>query len=194
MTDKPYDAGSKWLLEFQGRGLAFLGGMRGVISCRALQPEVVNPRQLPDGLLEVRLRGRKEPVLLLVEFCTYPDSRAPQQLMDDVMLVIQARKVLPELLVLVLCPKGNLQIPDHHQVRSELGWTQGSFRWKVEELWKRPAEEVLAQPDVGGVPWAILMRHDGPPSHSSDAAVTVSTGRADTSARTSWPSPRTSPD
>src|SRR5262245_7656162 len=111
MSGKPYDGGSKWLVEHQGKGLAILGGLGEVISCKALQPEVVNPRQLPDGLLEVRQRGRKEPLLLLVEFLTYPDSSGPAQLADDIMLVVQARKFLPEVLALVLCPRGKLTVP-----------------------------------------------------------------------------------
>src|SRR6202035_683779 len=86
-----YDVSSKWLLEHHGRGVALLGGMRDVISCQALPAEVVQPRQLPDGLLEVRLRGRREPVLLLVEFCTYPEKRAVEQMMDDLRLVQQVR-------------------------------------------------------------------------------------------------------
>src|SRR5262249_44112620 len=90
--------------------------------------------------LEVRQRGRSEPRLVLVEFCTYPESRTPGQLMDDVMLVVQARKVLPEVLALVLCPKGKKEVPKGHEVRSELGWTRGAFEWKVQELWKLSAQ------------------------------------------------------
>ena len=158
-----YDRSSKWLLEHQGRGLAILGGLRDVVSCQAVQAEVVQPIQLPDGLLEVRQRGRKEPRLVLIEFCTYPESRTPGQLMDDVMLVVQARKVVPEVLALVLCPKGQARVPSGHEVRSELGWTRAAFEWKVQELWTLPAEQMLAVPDVGIVPWVPLMAHEGPP-------------------------------
>jgi hypothetical protein len=52
MAKPAYDTSSKWLLEHQGRAIALLGGLRDVISCRARQAEVVQPRQLPDGLLE----------------------------------------------------------------------------------------------------------------------------------------------
>ena len=56
------------------------------------------------------------------------------QLMDDIMLVWQARKVLPDVLALVLCPKGNMTVPAECQVESELGWTRAAFGWKVQEL------------------------------------------------------------
>src|SRR5215203_2296812 len=129
MSDKPYDGGSKWLLEHQGRGIALLGGLRDVISTRSLQPETVQPRQLPDGLLEVKQKGRKDPLLLLVEFCTYPETRNPQQLMDDIALVWQARKALPEVLAIVFRPKGKKVVPEGHEVTSELGWTRATFAW-----------------------------------------------------------------
>jgi hypothetical protein len=44
-----YDRSSKWLLEHHGDSLLRLGGLTGVTSCRAVQTEVVQPRQLPDG-------------------------------------------------------------------------------------------------------------------------------------------------
>jgi hypothetical protein len=160
---KPYDGGSKWLLEHQGRSLLTLGGLRDVVSCKSIQSELVHNVQLPDGVLEVRLRGRAEPVLVLIEFCTYPESRTAGQLLDDVMMVAQARKVVPEVLALVLCPKGNAEVPGRHQVQSDLGWTSLAGAWKVQELWKLPAEQMLTTSEVGVVPWVTLMAHDGPP-------------------------------
>jgi predicted transposase YdaD len=163
MSDKPYDRSSKWLLEHQGRGLAIVGGMSEVISCKSIQAEVVHPLKLPDGLLEVKQRGRSEPRLLLVEFCTYPESRTARQMLDDIMLVVQARKVLPEVLALVLCQKGAAQVLERHKETSDLGWTSIGGKWKVQELWKLSAEEMLAVPDIGVVPWVPLMAFDGPP-------------------------------
>jgi hypothetical protein len=160
---KPYDGGGKWLLEHQGRGLAILGGLRDVVSCRSIQSEMVHSVQLPDGLLEVRQRGRREPRLLLIEFCTSPESRTARQLFDDVMAVVQARNVVPEVLALVLCRKGQLEIPSRHELASELGWTSLAAAWKVQKLWELSAEEMLAVPDVGVVPWVPLMAHEGPP-------------------------------
>jgi hypothetical protein len=163
MSDQPYDSSGKWLLNNEGKALALVGGLPDVVSCQSVQSEVVQPRQLPDGLLEVTLRGREAPLLLLVEFCTYPESRVPGQLMDDIMLVWQTRKVLPEVLAFVLCPKGQATVPSAGEARSELGWTRAAFGWKVVELWNLDAEQLLACPDVGVVPLVPLMRFEGPP-------------------------------
>jgi hypothetical protein len=163
MAEPVYDKSSKWLLEHHGRAVTLLGGLSEVTSSKAIQAEVVQPRQLPDGLLEVRLRGRREPVLILVEFCTYPESRAAAQMLDDLMLVRQARGVLPDGLALVLSRKGRVEVPDEQEVRSALGWSRALLGWKVVKLWTLPAEEMLASPDVGVVPWVPLMAFQGPP-------------------------------
>jgi hypothetical protein len=134
-----------------------------VVSCRARKAEVVQPRQLPDGLLEARFAGSAEPVLVLVEVATYPEKRVVQQVQDDIMLVRQARGVLPEALVLCLSPRGSYRVPEQAQQTSALGWTVSTLRWKVVELWTLSAEELLAAPSVGVVPWVPLARYDGPP-------------------------------
>ena len=41
-----------------------------------LPPEQVQPRRIPDGLLEVALQGEAEPNLYLVEIESRPDRRA----------------------------------------------------------------------------------------------------------------------
>jgi predicted transposase YdaD len=163
MAEPIYDLSSKWLLEHQGRAITLLSGRRDVISCKAVQSEVVQPRQLPDGLLEVRVQGQREPVLVLVEFCTYPEKRAVEQMMDDLRLVRQARGVLPDGLAVVLCPKGKYKIPEEGTVQSALGWSRERLSWKVVEVWTLPAEEMLACPDVGIVPLVPLMAIQGPP-------------------------------
>jgi hypothetical protein len=70
---------------------------------------------------------------------------------------------LPELLMLVLRPKGRLRISGRHAVRSKLGLSRLEAEWKPVELWTLPAEEYLAAGDVGVVPWVPLMQFDGPP-------------------------------
>src|SRR5215475_12659545 len=59
MARQDFDKSSKWMLQHHARGILFLGGIREVRQCRALQAEVVQPRRLPDGLLEVHLKGHK---------------------------------------------------------------------------------------------------------------------------------------
>jgi hypothetical protein len=69
---------------------------------RPAQAEVVQPRQLPDGLLEVRLQGERQDDLFLLEVATYPERRVGKQLTGDLMLVYLDRGELPEAVTLVL--------------------------------------------------------------------------------------------
>jgi hypothetical protein len=163
MSQQMFDPSSKWLLEEQGAGVLYVAGARSVVSCRARKAEVVQPRKLPDGLLEATFAGRAEPCLVLVEVATYPEKRVVRQVQDDIMLVRQARGVLPEALVLCLCRRGKYRVPEQAEEKSALGWTGAALSWKVVEVWKAPAEELLAAPDVGVVPWVTLARYNGPP-------------------------------
>jgi hypothetical protein len=158
-----YDPSSKWLLEEHGASILYLAGERSVRSCRALKAEVVQPRQLPDGLLEVQFAGRARPTLVLVEVATYPEKRVVKQMCDDIRLVRQARGGLPEALVLCLCLRGRYRVPEQAEERSGLGWTGETLSWKVVEVWKLSAEELLAAPDIGVVPLASLAHYEGPP-------------------------------
>src|SRR5579871_3933762 len=105
------DKSSKWLLQRHGNSILYLGGIRNVQRCRALQAEMVQPRRLPDGLLEVTLRGQSRPDYFLVEVATYPEKRVLDQALNDLMLAKQHLGHLPELLVLVLREKGRWQVP-----------------------------------------------------------------------------------
>jgi hypothetical protein len=51
-----YDKSSKWLIQHHGDSILRLGGVRGIVSWRALQAELVQPRRLPDGLIEATLQ------------------------------------------------------------------------------------------------------------------------------------------
>jgi hypothetical protein len=163
MAQQTFDPSSKWMLEEQGAGILYLAGARGVLSCRARKAEVVQPRKLPDGLLEARFAGIVEPSLVLVEVATYPEKRVVQQVADDIRLVRQARGVLPEALVLCLCPRGAYRVPERLEEKSKLGWTGETLSWKVVDVWTLSAEELLAAPSVGVVPWVTMARYEGPP-------------------------------
>jgi hypothetical protein len=163
MSQQTFDPGSKWMIEEQGAGILYVAGARSVISCRARKAEIVQPRQLPDGLLEARFADRPEPSLVLVEVATYPEPRVVEQIRDDIRLVRQARGVLPEALVLCLCPRGSYRVPQQAQEQSALGWTGETLSWKVVEMWTLSAEEVLGAPGAGAVPLASLARFEGPP-------------------------------
>ena len=58
MARHKFDKSTKCLIQKHGNGLLYLDGVRQVRSWRALQAELVQPRRLPDGLLEVFFHGR----------------------------------------------------------------------------------------------------------------------------------------
>ena len=58
-----YDASSKWLIETFAAELLQLAGVGPVAGVKPLPGEVVQSRQLPDGLVEVTFPNRAEPVL-----------------------------------------------------------------------------------------------------------------------------------
>ena len=158
-----YDRSSKWLLEHHGDALLRLGGLAGVTSCRAVQAEVVQPRQLPDGLLEVQVAGEEQRRLYVVEIATYPDRRIAEQVVADATLVFQDRGVLPDVLVLVLHPKGTLEAGEQWELHSPGRWTSLRVGWRTVKLWEVPAAELLASGEPGLMPWVPLADLGGPP-------------------------------
>jgi hypothetical protein len=70
---------------------------------------------------------------------------------------------LPELLMLVLRPKGRFRIEGTHVVESKLGLSRLEARWRAVEVWTLSAAQFLAEGDVGVTPWIPLMQFDGPP-------------------------------
>jgi hypothetical protein len=163
MAHQEFDKSSKYLVQRQGKGILWLGGARDVRLCRALQAELVQPRRLPDGLLEVFFRRRSKPDHVLVEVATYADKRVLKQALDDLTLAYQQLGSLPELLMLVLRPKGQFRVLGSHNVQSRLQWSQLACRWRVVELWTLQAQDLLAAGDVGLVPWVPLTHFEGPP-------------------------------
>jgi hypothetical protein len=125
--------------------------------------EIVQNRRYPDGLLQAFLGNAPKPRHVLVEIATFPERRALKQATDDLALAYSALGQLPELLMLVLCPKGKFRIDGKHTVQSKLGLARLQAEWKVIELWTLSAEEYLAQGDVGTLPWVPLMQMQGPP-------------------------------
>src|SRR5580704_12993585 len=105
-----YDRSSKWLIQHRGDAILRLGGVTDIQAWRPLPAELVQPRQLPDGLLEVLLVGEADPDLYIVEIATYPEERIQEQVLRDMLLVYLDRRVLPEVLTLVLCPRGNVPV------------------------------------------------------------------------------------
>jgi len=161
----PFDRGSKWMIGHHGDSLLHLAGAPRVRSWQALQAEVVHPRQLPDGLLEVFFEDRTDPDLVLVEVITYADQRVREQLVRDIGLVLIDRRTLPEVLTLVLHPRGHVQVGSQEELRSRLAWTHLQVNWRLVELWTVPAEQLLAANDIGLIPWIPLTRFADPPEN-----------------------------
>jgi hypothetical protein len=178
MDAQPYDRSSKWLIEHHGDTILRLAGVRDLDSWRPLPPELVQPRKLPDGLIEARRRDHPEPGLFVVEISTYADEALAEQLVRDVTLVYLDRRVLPEALLLVLAPKGNLAAPESSTRSSPEGWTGWAARWKTVRLWEIPASDLLDQHDVGLIPWVPLTRSD----HAPEALFTLCRERIDADA------------
>jgi hypothetical protein len=91
-----------------------------------------------------------------------------QQALDDLTLATVHFRQPPELLIVVLCPKGRYRVTQQHERRSRLGWSSLAGAWNVVELWTLEAEELLAAGDIGVVPWVPLTRFDGPPEDLLD--------------------------
>lgn len=157
-----FDPSTEWMLEERGASVLYLAGARPVVSCRAKKAEVVQPRKLPDGLLEVRFARQKETRLVLVEVATYPEKRVVAQIGDGLGWCGR-RGVLVDAVVVCLCPRGAYRVPTCAESASPMGWSGETVRWKVVELWTLSAEELLSGPDVALALWATLAKHDGPP-------------------------------
>lgn len=125
--------------------------------------EVVQNRRYPDGLLRAFFGNDPKPHHVLIEIATYPEKRALKQALDDLTLTYSVLGHLPEMLMLVLRPKGKFRIEGEHAIRSELGTASLDVVWRAVELWKLSAERFLAEGDVGAMPWIPLMAMAGKP-------------------------------
>ena len=160
---QPYDKSSKWLIQHHGDSLLRLAKIENIQAWRPAPAEIVQPRQWPDGLLEVRLQGESKDDLFLLEVATYPERRVGEQLTRDLMLVYLDRGELPEAVTLVLRPKGKYCVPESRNLRSRHGLSSCRLQWRVVELWTLPAEKLLEAHDVGLIPWIPLTDFAGPP-------------------------------
>ena len=151
-----YDKSSKWLIQHHGGSVLRLAGVDDVESWTPLQTEEVQPRRIGDGFLEVLRRGRVHSSLYLIEFATRPEERVQKQLADAAMLVHLDRGRLPEVICIVLSKQGRRSVPRTLTVESPDRHTRMRMSWTVIELWKIPAESLLATGDIGLVPWIPL--------------------------------------
>src|SRR5262245_10852790 len=131
MARQRYDIGGKWLLHNQGRGALLVCGLKGVLRVEPMPGEIAQSRKWPDGLLRAFLRNEPKPHHVLVEVATYAEKRALRQALDDLTLAYSALGYLPELLLLVLRPKGKFRIEGRHEVRSKLNLSSLEAKWKT---------------------------------------------------------------
>ncbi|MGO9462950.1 MAG: hypothetical protein ACLQVF_02140 [Isosphaeraceae bacterium] len=82
--------------------------------------------------------------------------------MRDAALVYLARDIVPEVVVLFLHPKGNVEAAGSAALRSRRGLKKWDLSWRVVKLWEVPAQELLAAGDIGLILWVPLARIDGP--------------------------------
>jgi hypothetical protein len=159
-----YDKSSKWLIQHHGDSILRLAGVRDIVAWRPLQAELVQSRRLPDGFLEVQHRGEDGPDHYVLEIATHPEARVADQVFDDLALVQIERHILPEVVVLFLHEKGNIEAAGSVHLRSRRGCTELNVIWTAVKLWQVPAAHLLAAGDVGLIPWVPLSQFDGPPS------------------------------
>jgi hypothetical protein len=157
------DRSGKWMLEHRGDSIVRLAGIHGFTSWRPASAELVHPLESPDGVLELFFPGEEQPTPALVEIATYPERRANEQVERDVLALVLQRRVLPEVITLVLHPKGQVRVTGAHQKTSRSGRTRLNLSWQVIELWTVPAADLLAANDIGLIPWVPLSQFDGPP-------------------------------
>lgn len=105
--------------------------------------------------------GAADPDYCLIEIATYPEDRLGEQPARDLMLVFLDRRTLPEVITLVLHPRGRTIAPAEREFRSRRGATWCRVGWPVIQLWDIPADQLLATDDVGLVPWIPLARIEG---------------------------------
>lgn len=157
------DVGGKWIVQFLGHSLVKLAGHSGFTACRAAQTETVTSRRIPDGLLEVTFPGRPEAVPYVVEIETYPDSDNDRQILEAVMAVYLNRRVVPEVVSVILARKGNADVNDSQELRSRSGEVSLAGRWRTVRMWELDAEALFAMNDVGVIPWIPLTRTTAAP-------------------------------
>jgi hypothetical protein len=161
--EKDKDKGSKRLIEHHGDAILRLGGVTDLVRWQAAAAELVLPGKLPDGLLLAWRAGRDRPETYVVEITTYSDQRAAEQALRNMLLVYLIRGEVPNVLVVVLRPKGRVRVADGVRRAGADGVTELAGRWRVVELWTVPAAPVLASGDVGMIPSVPLMQTAEPP-------------------------------
>ncbi len=126
------------------------------------KPRLVQPRRLPDGLIDVRRQGQAETIPFVLEVATYPRRGSPSRLSTTWHWSSSIAESCRRCSSWFSIPR-NQQVAESAHLQSAYGWARLQSAWKVVELWTVPAEELLAAGDVGMIPWVPLAHWDGPP-------------------------------
>jgi hypothetical protein len=164
MAREAKDRSSEWLIEHYADSLLLVAGVTGFTSCKAVNPVMVHPKRIPDGLLEVTFPHHPTPSVFLVEVTTYPDKEERDQVMEDVALVLLERRVVPEVISIVLSTRGNQTLEGEHQRTSRHGRTSLLCKWEVVQLWELGAQQLLDLDQPGVLPLVPLTRFDEEPA------------------------------
>jgi hypothetical protein len=157
------DRSANWFMEHHGGSLLRLVPLTNIVRWQAAQTVLGFPKQIPDGLLDVTFAGESAADPFLIEIETYPEQDTIKQIRMDLAMVLLTRGAIPDILLLVLCPKGNLSISQEQVVQSAHGLTELRLKIHVVNLWTVPAGDLLAADDVGLIPRVPLARYDGSP-------------------------------
>ena len=157
------DRSAKWLLGKHGDALLRLAGITGFTKWEHAPAEVVAPRRSLDGLFKLTFPGEREPRLVIVEIESYADSTADRQVLDDIMLVALEHRRMPEVVSLILKPKGEVAVNGRDERASPSRQVRLVGTWPVVKLWEIDAETLFADGDDGLIPLAPLARTTLPP-------------------------------
>jgi hypothetical protein len=156
------DKSERWLLNQQAGSILKLAGITGFISWKVEESSLVAPRRLPDGLVSVMFPDLQGPVPFIIEIESYANTDADRQMYEDLLIARLELGVIPEVICVVLQPKGNARVVGSFAGTSRLDSSRIDARWRVVELWNLSAEELLEQNDLGLIPWVPLARINGP--------------------------------
>jgi len=157
------DKSERWLLTQQAGSILKLAGISGFTSWKVEESSLIAPRRLPDGLVNVTFPDRPKPVQFVIEIESYANTDADRQMYEDLLIARLELGVIPEGICVVLRPKGNVQVAGRFDDTSKLESSRIAASWRVVELWKLKAEELLVHGDIGITPWVPLAQIDGPP-------------------------------
>jgi hypothetical protein len=160
--DKAKDKSERWLLTQQAGSILKLAGIYGFTSWVVEESSLVAPRRLPDGLVRVTFPDSPQPLPFIIEIESYSNVDADRQMYEALLLARLELGVIPEGICIVLRPRGNARAIGRFDKASPLGSSQVSASWRVVELWKLKAEELLAHNEIGLIPFVPLSQINGP--------------------------------